>query len=156
MYCFVVSALIFLFCRFPRGTLGQTIIADYVASALEESDPQEPFPTVSYSSNEISLEMLMSYLHSRCQSTSDDPFQANHALRFRCWSLNKVMSMQIKVQVNQQLMRGKVAQTAARMKLNRSSFPQPPISGCPPVRVKPAQKPRKIGLGWPRCYFLSC
>src|SRR5215813_5206946 len=54
-------------------------------------------------------------------------------------------SVQIKVQANQQLMRGKVAQTAARMKLNRRSFPPPPPSGCRLVRVKPAQKPNKIG-----------
>ena len=40
-------------------------------------------------------------------------------------------SVQIKVQANQQLMRGKAAQTATRMKLNGNYFPQPLQ---PPVR----------------------
>jgi hypothetical protein len=50
------SALIFLFYRFPRGTLRQTVIADYDASAAIEFDPWEPLPAVSDSGKEISLE----------------------------------------------------------------------------------------------------
>jgi hypothetical protein len=53
---FAVSALIFLFYRFPRGTLRQTVIADYDASAPVEFDPWEPLPAVSDPGKEISLE----------------------------------------------------------------------------------------------------
>jgi hypothetical protein len=53
---FAISALIFQFYRFPRGTLRQTVIADYNASAPVEFDLWEPLPAVSDSGEEISLE----------------------------------------------------------------------------------------------------
>ena len=75
MYRFVFSALIFLICGFPRSTVRQTVIAVYVASTLAESDPQETFLLPCQTQvMRSALKQLMPYRHSRCQTTSDDPF----------------------------------------------------------------------------------
>jgi hypothetical protein len=55
---FVILALIFCFTIFPRGILRQTIIADYVASALVEFDSLGPLPTVLDLGNVISFEAV--------------------------------------------------------------------------------------------------
>jgi hypothetical protein len=57
IYYFSVSALIFLFSHnYIKGTLRQIVIANYVASALIEFDPERQFPVVSGSRIKISLE----------------------------------------------------------------------------------------------------
>ena len=47
VYCFRRLSIDFsVLPFFRRGTLRQTVIANYIASAFVESDPQEPFSTV--------------------------------------------------------------------------------------------------------------